>query len=436
MQTPRCAWKTWAARIGAIVVGAVLLQVVFFSALVVTESIPNDRILQKLQQDAQEQLWSDANFVPDGVSRNGLLDAYTDCISLTTGLYAQELSPFQRAVRYPHLGNCEESFQALEQIEQGAPFVQRFYPRYWGGNSVIIRPLLAMGGISLLRTVVLALAVGSVALLLTCSARRSALVPGVVMLVPLAFSTNMFAQTVYGFTHLLEFAVAAFMATLPFFLRRLRPFHLFATGFLAGSVFNYMDFLHNPSIAWSLFVFSSVLVTFRRGVTTWRLVGWALLAVASWIVGYAFTWGSRWMIAVLWGGETLTELIGKMFLWTGEGEPERAWLGESSKTATGYWIHGMPSARIVLALLLVLAIVFIVRAVRSRGSVSWPFLAVGLATAAVNPVWLEVMSGHSIHHVFFTYLAIPFGLGIVASTLLVSGWPSSRKPEPVAVAPT
>jgi hypothetical protein len=260
-------------------------------------------------------------------------------------------------------------------------------------------------------------------------------VPGVALLLPLAFSTNMFVQTVHGFTHLLEFAVAAFMAALPFALRRWSPLPLLATGILAGSVFNYMDFLHNPSIAWSLFAFSALLVAFRRGMKDWRLVGWGLLAVAAWGVGYAFTWCSRWVIAVLWGGETLADLIGKMFLWTGDSEAERAAPGQASTTAVGYWIDGMPSARIMLALFAALAVVFVVRAVRSPGGVSWPFLVVGVAAAAINPVWLEILSGHSIHHVFFTYPAIPFGLGIVAATLLVSGWPRPRTPAPGAPLP-
>lgn len=406
------------------------LQVLFLLASLWAAAIPHAPIVAALQQGLVENLWSTADYPADGIGHPapafpfaGVSDAYTQCIALTMNVPTVGAGLWDAAFAGRHLGTCSAAVPAMGQIAAGgdAPFLA--YNRYWNGYAALTRPLLALGGVGAVRVVVAVLFVAALVLAVVMLSRHvSRLAP--LVLLPLVLSTNILTQPMDAFPHALAFAVLfAGMALGARLGREPLPLILLGAAVAAG-VFNFVDYLLNPPVAWALFVFAVVAARWMSGRGRVRGL-WAATVVAAlgWIVGYGGTWVTRWILAVATFGDSAWQEILGVIGNRLQGQVDGLVLPgalQATRRNTLFWLETIPTAPAVAAIALAAVIVCLVMMlVRRRWAALGAFAAMA-AAALLVPLWFELLNNHSQIHLFFVYRAVPTAVGIVATAALLA----------------
>lgn len=423
----------------ALVATYAVVQAVFILATLIAAAVPNGLVLSALTDGAALRLWQPVDYPADGVGHvterfpfAGVSDAFTQCIALTMQVPGGD-SLWESAMAGRHLGTCSLAIPAVTDLTAGTQPDEVFtYNRYWNGFAVLTRPLLVVGGVGAVRVVVAVLLVVSIVLaVMTLLRRVSRWAP--VVLLPVLLSTNILTQPMDAFPHALSFAVILFgVAAGAAVAHQTLPAIFIVAAVMAG-IFNFVDFLLNPPVAWALFVFAVVAARWSAGGRTsalWRVGG---VAVIGWIAGYGVTWMTRWALAVLTFGKSAWDEILAVVSTRLQGENAdlvTPGLLQPTLRNTLFWWGTIPTARVVAVLALVVLVVsIIVMLVRRRGQDLLAMIALA-APAILVPVWLELLNNHSQIHVFFVYRAIPVALGIIAAAALLA---ATGRRRPVAV---
>ncbi|MFK4115539.1 hypothetical protein ACI2K6_13000 [Microbacterium sp. NPDC006705] len=423
-----------------VLVGVYLvLQIVFVVASFGSALVPNGPVTSALHTGLASNLWSTVDYPADGVGHAserypfaGISDAFTQCIALTMNVPHPDGGLLDAAFAGRHLGTCSEAAPALEQLFAGATDVpERTYNRYWNGYSILTRPLLVLGGVGAVRVVVAALFAAALVFAAVMLGRRvSRLAP--LALVPVLLSTNLLTQTLDAFPHVLAFAVLLAGVGVGAWVGRASLPFIFLTGAAVAGVFNFVDYLLNPPVAWSLFVFAVVAARWAGGRVgirgLWSAGGTAALA---WIVGYGATWVTRWAIAIAIFGDSAWKEILSVIGTRMQGQSDGLVLAgplEASKRNVGFWLTTIPTAPAVAVVsALAVVVVLVVLAVQRR----WQAIGVFAALAAPSmlvPLWFELLNNHSQVHLFFVYRAVPAAVGIaLAAALVVVARPRRRR---------
>ncbi|GAA2567666.1 hypothetical protein [Microbacterium binotii] len=416
--------------IAAVVVVYALAQIVFLLSTVAAAAVPNTAVVAALAQGASQHLWNAIDYPADGIghvtqrfSFAGVSDAFTQCIALTMQTPGGD-GAWESAMAGRHLGTCSLALPSITEMAAGGSASEVYtYNRYWNGFTLLTRPALALGGVGAVRvSVAVLLIVAVVVAAIVLSRRVSPLAP--LVLVPVFLSTNIATSTMDAFPHALSFAVILFgMAAGARFATEPLP-SLVIVAALSASVFNFVDFLLNPPVAWALFVFAAVAARWRRGDRPRPLLAAAGAAGLGWIAGYAATWVTRWVLAVLTFGDSAWQEILSVISTRLQGQnPDLVTPGPFQPTLrnTLFWLGTIPTSRFVAVAALVVVIVSLVIVLVQRRWRALGMMAVLAAPAVLVPVWLELLNNHSQIHVFFVYRAIPVAVGIVAiSALLVA----------------
>lgn len=415
-------------------------QAIFLAATTAAAAIPNQAIVSQLMTGAEQRLWDTTDYPLDGIGHAterfgfaGVSDAFTQCIALTMGLGGDDTSgPLMNALNGPHLGTCSKAVPAVERLAAGeAPEESFMYNRYWNGFTVLTRPLLAWGGVGAVRLAVGLIFVSGIAAASIALARRTGPWTTIALLTPVLVSTNLMTQVASGFSHALSFGVAAWGVALAVRLSR-EPLPLVIIGgALVGAVFNFVDFLLNPPLAWALFVFAVV-------CSRWRSLGsptsslWKTSAAASlaWIAGYGATWVTRWVLAVIaFGDSAWAEIMGVVGNRL-QGQYEDLVVPGFAQPFVRnvlFWYGTVPTARLVLWVAAAVTLVCIVVLLARRDA-----RRLGIALALASPallivLWLELLNNHSQIHMFFVYRSIPALVGVVlAGSVAAATEPRSR----------
>lgn len=428
----------------AVVVIYAAAQVVFLLSTVAAAAVPNHAVVAALADGVGQHLWTPIDYPADGIGHvtrrfgfAGVSDAFTQCIALTMQTPGGS-GAWESAMAGRHLGTCSLAVPSIAQLASGGAASEVFtYNRYWNGFTLLTRPALALGGVGAVRASVAALLLAAIAIAAIVLARRvSPLAP--LVLVPVFLSTNIATQTMDAFPHSLSFAVILFgMAAGARFGNEPLP-SLVIVAAISASVFNFVDFLLNPPIAWALFVFAAVAARWTRGDRPRVLLATVGAATIGWIAGYAATWITRWILAVLTFGDSAWQEILSVISTRLQGQnPDLVTPGLFQPTLRNvlFWFGTIPTSRFVALAAAVVVLVSVVTVLIQR---RWRALATMLVLAlpaALVPIWLELLNNHSQIHVFFVYRAIPVALGIVAiAALLVAVGP--RRERAVSSSPT
>lgn len=432
--------------IAALLTAFVVLQGFFFAATLMAASVPNSRVVGSLAVDASHRVWDAEDFPLDGVGHAsdvipfaGVSDSYTECVALTLGISADpqdDAGPLYRALASPHLGTCSTAFPSIAALAGGTTAGDGFtYSRYWNGSAVVSRPMLALGGVGAVRLTVAALLLAAIALAAIAFQRRSSAWLLVPLFAPLLLSTNLLTQTLDSYPHVLSFSVACFGVAAGAVLGRMPAPAIIIGGVVVGGVFNFVDFLLNPPMAWALFAFS---VVASRAASSDRRASASLAALgasaAGWIMGYAGSWIARWVIAVAaFGDRALQEILSVVALrLQGDyADLVTPGLGQPTSKNLAFWWTTIPLTRVVVvasALAMIVALILLCARRDKRGLV--------LAAIAASPillvfVWYELLSNHSQIHTWFTYRSLPAALGIATAAVwlpLLAKSRARRKP--------
>ena len=401
----------WLRRVWPGVAAFMLLQVLFFVLVLVAMAVPNKPIARHLADSVATKDFAVTDRAPEPLEM-GTADTFTECVALTMGLGRVGHSGLvYRTIADGHLGWCGPSRAALPSYDGSQPAVQE-YIRYWHGYTVITRPLLAVMSVKPLRVVLWSLLAVAVALFFWSSGwRRWWLALGV--LGPLLLTSDAVVLPL-SIPHAIAWATALVGWVLVW--RRGRWSLPMATA-LAGSLFAYVDLLTNPPAAWLLVVLAAAASRF----TSDRRVPGALRAAAvggaMWFVGFAATWGTKWLLDLdVFGWRTVREqVVDQIGLRASSSGVDDRW-GLTTRDNFNTWLgSGVHEALVIVVLVAVAAAVALAglrRQLRAALALSAPALIV--------PVWYEILKNHSQIHAFFTYRALPVACGVVIGAGLLA----------------
>lgn len=406
----------------------VLTQALFAVLVLAAAAVPSDTVLSALATGAAQNLWRPVDYPADGIGHPterfgfaGVSDAYTQCIALTMLVPGGD-GLWDSAMAGRHLGQCSFALPSVQELMAGNDALTTYtYNRYWNGSAVLTRPALALGGVGAVRVLVIVLLLAALVWAVVALARRiSPLAP--LVLLPVLASTNIMTQPLDAFPHALSFAVILLGTALGARFGASTLPALFLVAALSASLFNFVDFLLNPPVAWSLFVFGAVSARWAAGGPTRTLWYTGGIAAVGWIAGYGATWVTRWILSVITFGESAwQEILGVISTRLQGQNTELVVPGAFQPTLRNilYWLGTIPTSKAVAGVaLLVLGICVAVLAVRRPKSLV-QLLALA-APSLLVPIWLELLNNHSQIHMFFVYRAIPIAVGIVATAALLA----------------
>lgn len=413
--------RRWAWLVARLALGFVLLQALFFGLLVVGQSVPDQAVIDHLAQAVR-----DGSYGPSGLPdrMGGISDSFTECVVVGTGLGAEPgASALERAIRMPRISNCKSGAEQILRLEAGEYVEGSDYFKYWAGYTPIVRPLLATVGMDGVRVVSGMLLLAG-AVLAWVGMRRTAGWPvALALLAPLGLASNLMSTPMGAFSHALALAaLLAGVGSTALMAARSALAGLVMVA-LSAAVYVYVDLLTNPPLAWSLTVAAYALARASRER------GWkgALLdsgvASIAWMFGFAATWVSRWLIALVTLGpratiDVIRENVG--FRLSGDYGSVDPGLGHAILTNVQWWWERMPTAPYVLWAALGAALVALAAALW-RGHVRALALGLALMTPALlTLVWYTALSNHSQIHAFFAYRAVPGMVGVVVAAALAA----------------
>jgi hypothetical protein len=200
-----------------------------------------------------------------------------------------------------------------------------------------------------------------------------------------------------------------------------------SVAFASGAAAQFFGDLTNPDAGWALMVACAAVVAvgsndIRQAVH--RVVSTAL----AWIVGFAWIWFSKWVIAaIVIGYDTVRYVVTYQAEERLGGEVDGVDPSLLSGLSASWRLWRVqPLTTLALTSLGIAAIVLLVRRRSFRSSWRQRVL---LASAAVIPlVWHLAMRNHTAVHYWFTYrsLAIAYGIVLMAATARLGGEPPAR----------
>jgi len=327
-----------------------------------------------------------------------------DCVGLGVGLEPGGAGLHNAIMAARPLSDgtpCESLPKAIAKD----PIVSWFpYPRYWHGYRVVMDPLTAWLPMQTGRYLMLVAMIAALtwfACTLRSLVREDA---ALALIVPTVVLTDLWFTWNYG-VHAIAitfiFAGSALVAR-----KALRPDRdLILTAALLGSVFNYIDFLHN--VPWQpMLIAFVVLASGRRAPET-------LGIVVAWFAGYSLTWASKWAIAcaagVAWSD--IYDVILYRLDGDAPGIVRHQFLAPTEKVIS-YLVNQTQSVMIFLVLLPTLLL-----------PVRWPDLKrfALLSSPLLIPFgWFELLSNHTQIHDWITYRPLASCIGILIAAAIIA----------------
>lgn len=276
------------------------------------------------------------------------------------------------------------------------------YARYWHGYAVLLRPLLAVLGISGMRYLNMMLLMG---LLLGCYARMRSLLG---RRTALTFAAGLLMGFLLIAPFCQHYMAVTSLALLGCYVQlrwpkavraRLPEFFL-----ILGSLVCFSDLLTFPVLALGYPLLCCQLLGVREDVSARRLWVQTIGLSAAWMVGYALTWVGKGLVGTLLTGQNVLGDIFGQAMWRMTGVPE-----------DGKWYPMTPAGAVQINMetfftrsnVLLLALLLVwqgVRALRMRtGAKGW-LRALPVGAVALYPfVWYLAVQNHSNIHYWMTY---------------------------------
>jgi hypothetical protein len=406
----------------------VVLQFVFLGLLVAAAAVPDRAIVDDLAVDVRTGAYG-PNGAPDGMG--GRSTSYTDCVSAGTGLGRPGYSVFERAVRMPRLSNCSDGAEQIQALARGESVTEpQEYFRYWAGYTVITRPVIALAGLDGVRLVSGALFGLSLVVMVLSVSRVTNSAYALAITAPLLVSSNVLSVPSSGFSHALSLAVTFGGVALVAWASRFSGRLMLCAVAASACIFNFVDLLTTPAIAWAMTAAVVGGATFAASASTRNTLWSVLVAGAVWPVAFAITWVSRWLFAAAFLGwdyvwETVLGIA--RFRVGGAYDTVSQTFGAAIPRNWETWRELPVMPELVLLVTVVASLGSLVAAWHRFGVAQLPAAAVLAAPALVVPVWLAILSNHSQIHHHFVYRSIPAAVGVVFGACVLAATVGARR---------
>lgn len=410
------------------VVGTVLLLLVF--------CLPTTRMRHNAEKSIDAMIKADDEISEDAFSQYlwKNRESYTDAIMVQNALEKlPEKSVLEHMVWMYHYDvnpdtwepeNSIKAFCASDGDTEG--MYLHTYARYWHGYLVYLKPLLLLMSWEAVVYLELGVHIALMLLVLVTAIRKKHAGVAIVTLGSFLFMKPLLVTISLTMSVCWQITLIA-VEILLVYGDRLREKKLYPEYFLmVGVATSYFDFLTYPVVTLGLPL--CVFFLLEEG-QTWkenflRLIGYG----ASWSIGYAGMWASKWVIADL----TLQTGTIKDGVWSIIGRTES--IGGTPRWWGGPYTIGLniaeyPTALIVLAGLLLLATVLVVFYLLYKKKLQHVGRALPalVGTACIPFGWIVVVMHHSALHSRFTFRILAVAVAAILTVAVLEARELSRK---------
>ena len=283
-------WASGLATVRGLVATFLAAMALVITLLIVVHSIPNDAIAAHVRHSL-----SPVNYQTSPLNW-GQIDYFTECVAVTGGLTgAAYMGVLRQAFLSPTLFDCENAKKSLA-TGQG----EVHYWRYWHGYQLISRPVLYLGDLHALRTVVFLIFCFSCFLFFEsirkwAGSAYAAITLLALLCVPIYSALYIIA---HGPVWAIAFCMAAALLTLAQNrqLFQKRHLHIFL---IAGVATSFVDLLTTPLITLTVpllaLYWAKAWANPSPGLPSWAS---AALAAGVWAMGYISCWALKWIIVI------------------------------------------------------------------------------------------------------------------------------------------
>ena len=415
-EKPPSRWRRLATidrRLLVLLLCAPLLGLV---GVVAADLVPNDPIADNLldARDAEQIGPSDENATPLGTSAA----RYTECTAFSLGLGARaDANVLTNAMSSPAYTGCTRLDAALDTYAETGTLRAGFpYLRYWHGYAVITRPALALFGVTGTRWIAFAFSLLAVFGMCAAVKRSFGLIATLFVVGPALLTSDMVVAGLSA-TTAIGSACAWLGGWIAMVAVAVRPNWVTAAlaAAVAGAISAYLDLMTTMPGALALTSVGATLgacVAGRVSLRTWRI---AAAAVVGWIVGLAWMWGWKWVIAaIVLGFDTVDESVRSQIefrLSSGSSGVTDSRFGGLTANVEMWWDRPLTPWVVLgsVAALGVLALVSLARRRRLNGR--WGLVICALIALAPAVAWYVALNNHSQIHPLLVYRSLPIAFG-------------------------
>ncbi|MDR3046702.1 MAG: hypothetical protein LBU51_03685 [Bacteroidales bacterium] len=320
------------------------------------------------------------------------MDNFTDALVLMQNYLIDPQKPVSSAMLVPRQlfsENIPESL--LHQIEQGDG-TELNYPRYWHGNTFLIRPLLVFMDYSRIRWTLYAISTLLLIMLSCLIYKKCGLLK--TLLVAFGLTCVNFFVTQFSIQFFPVWAIAFITSMLMCIHYKSGTQTLTLILFITGCITSFFDLLTTPLITLGIPLVILFMLWEKEEYIDSFIQGLKYIAIltAMWFLGFAAAWSSKWLIGTLLTDVNVFEdAFGSVLYRINNIDFSRM---DAIAINTNFLF--LPIIFSVLSVLLLLSLLFF----RKDGI---RYAAFYLIIALYPYCWFFVVSNHSFMHFWFTY---------------------------------
>ncbi len=373
--------------------------------------IPNQRINSMIKSDAQENLVFLSDY-PGSRDKIHVKDQYTECIALSMGQDSTHPDRWFASFQGYMLGNCLDIGQTLNlnyeqnpNFSTGSASEQRPYSRFWHGYQIVTRPILAIGGWSLLTGVLtIGLAI-SIYILLRIADKANVGFALEIQIVVFFFALDI--QTLFDSPHAL-IQLITFYATFCCIIQSIVHNASLVSVFVAGYFVNFFSMFTNQGVLVVLAT-SVIAISVQRSENYWRGSRVAVALIAGWCSSQVL----RFVFWLLWASpEEISRNISSSTLFASLpqfADRGRVWkVGFTFDQLSNYWNELGIRSNIAYSVAVggfALSALFILINRRKKDLARLIQLQMALFLSFLS--WITIFATHTSLHAIFTWRLLP-----------------------------
>lgn len=379
-----------------------ILWFIFSVLLVTTNAIP-DRLVKQPISDGIAKLTQEGDHPWTFFTPQSQLDNFTDKIMLQL---SQRTSGWNSVTKF-FVKKADWSQLDANALHNPlyAAFSNQGYSRYWHGYTVILKPMLVFFSLDVIHVI------SSICLLILICLAFATLRKEFNIIVAIAFciAMTMINITIVPFSLVFSPVIYTILISIVG-IRLLYGKQRVLLFLIIGSVVNYLDFLTFPLLTLCIPLALLVMYDIKHNDTYLSIVIKFIKSGFAWLLGYASTWGMKWVLSsAVTGRNIVKDAIKNIFIRTDTASSSTHFdKAEVISNNYAYLFEQYPVRLVVLVLVVVLAVqVFTIKKHRISNHMVFencvkatPLLILSLAPV----VWYACLTNHSsIHIEFFAY---------------------------------
>ena len=408
-----------------------LLWALFSLLLVALNAFPDRYVKQSIQRGIDETM-AEGDHPWLFFTSQSQIDNFTDRIMLQqsqrTSLWNSVTAVFAKKNEWDDLSGSAVSNPLF------AAFSNQGYPRYWHGYTVILKPLLAIFDYTAIRMISFIMLLFLICLAFSKVCKEFGLLISFCFLMTLS-TVNIFVVPMSLVFSPVFYILLLTIVKIDLFKNVNNRFLLFL---VIGCLTNYFDFLTIPLVTLCIpLVFVSLYDFFDYKLEYYKRFSNVAVCGLGWLLGYASTWGMKWVLSSLVLGKNVVEdAIRNILIRSDSGGINEA-KGQSFdrietiKNNYTYMFENYPKRFVALLIVFIVILqiwkLYFHKYDFKRNLInSFPVLMIAFAPI----VWYIALSNHStIHMEFYAYKNVSITIFCMLLYLILVLYPSSAKRE-------